>query len=42
MFGSREAGYWKHYCRTWESLGHEQFEAVFLECLSKQLRTLNR
>jgi hypothetical protein len=42
MFGSREAGYWKQFCRTWESLGHEQFEAVFLECLSKQLRTLNR
>lgn len=42
MFGNREAGYWKQYCRTWESLGHDQFEPVFLECLAKHLRFLNR
>jgi hypothetical protein len=42
MFGSREAGYWKQFCRTWESLGHEHFESVFMECLGKHLRTLNR
>jgi hypothetical protein len=42
MFGSREAGYWKQFCRTWESLGPVQFEAVFIECLAKHLRNLNR
>ena len=42
MFGSREAGYWKQYCRIWESLGNEQFEMAFTECLAKHLRSLNR
>jgi hypothetical protein len=42
MFGSREAGYWKQFVRTWESTTYEQREAVLIDCLSKHLRTLNR